>query len=124
MRNFRHRVARVHADALVEHLGFDGPGAAETPVIHGHLLDKRELDFVHGLEAVNVLLKGFFEAGARLIAEDDAVGEQAVAQGVLGGAALPRFGFWSVRARPIGTRGQDLFFGSHTILRLQDRAEV
>lgn len=67
---------------LIEHAGFDGEGAAQAPVGGDHLFDEPELDFVDGAEAVDVGIDQCLEDGAALIAEEHALGEQAVAHGV------------------------------------------
>jgi len=60
---------------VLEHAGFDGPGAAHAPVGTYHLLDEADLDAVGGLEALRVKVDEGVEAFAFLGLEDDALGE-------------------------------------------------
>ena len=46
---------------IFEQSGFDGQGAAETPVGGDHLLDHGELHAIGGLEAIEVLVHDSFE---------------------------------------------------------------
>jgi hypothetical protein len=64
--------------------GFDGPGAAQAPEGGDHFLDDAELDVVDGAVALDVLVEEDVEVLAALVGQDDAVGEQAVADGVEG----------------------------------------
>jgi hypothetical protein len=68
----------LESDLVIERSGFDGPGAALAPVRGAHFLDHAQLDFVGGLEAVDVLLHEKQEALARFMVENDTVGAQAV----------------------------------------------
>ena len=79
-------------DGVVEEAGFDGPGAAHAPVGGGHFLDHAELDPVGGGEAVEVVREQSLERLARFVAEDYAIGEQAVADGILAGDFALAFG--------------------------------
>jgi hypothetical protein len=92
---------------VLEHAGFDGPGAAHAPVGTDHLLDEAELDAIGGPEAVQVEVEEGFEAFAFLVLEDDAAGEQAMAQGVLSGTALAFGRDRAVGAGAIGAGGLD-----------------
>jgi hypothetical protein len=74
---------------VFEQAGFDGPGAAHAPVRGNHFLDHAEFHAIRGLEAVQVLGQQGFEGCAGFLIQDDAAGEQAVADGVLGRALLP-----------------------------------
>ena len=64
--------------------GFHGPGAAQAPDGDDHFFDDGELDVVDGVVAADVLVEVGVEALAGLIAQDDSLGEQAVADGVEG----------------------------------------
>ena len=83
----------VHVFAAVEevvvvHAGFDIDEAAEAPAGGGHGGDELEFDGVLGLEAVDVAVEEELVVGVEFVGEDDVVGGEAVAAGVLGG-----FGF-------------------------------
>jgi hypothetical protein len=58
---------RLERHLPIEQAGFDGPGAALAPVSGAHFLDHAELDFVGGLEAVDVLLEENQEVLARFV---------------------------------------------------------
>ncbi len=72
-------------DLLLQHSGFEGPGAAQTPVGRGHLLDHPQLEAVGGLEAIEIVAHEAFETLGGLVVEEEALGEEAVAGGVAGG---------------------------------------
>jgi hypothetical protein len=72
------------ADFVAVEAGFDGPGAAHAPEGGGHFLDDAELDAVDGAEALDVLVEEGVEVLAGLVGQDDAPGERAVADGVVG----------------------------------------
>jgi hypothetical protein len=67
---------------LIEHAGFERPGAALAPVSGAHFLDHAELDFAGGAEAVDVLLEENREVLARFAIRNDTFGAQAVTDGV------------------------------------------
>jgi hypothetical protein len=75
---------RLVVDGLREHVGFNGPGAAQTPEGGDHFLDDAELDVVDGVVELDVLVHEDVEAGAGLGGQDHALGEKAVADGVEG----------------------------------------
>jgi hypothetical protein len=62
-------------EAVVEQLGFDGPGAAHAPPGCGHFLDEAELDAVGRLEARQVFGQDGFESFGRFVLQEDAAGE-------------------------------------------------
>ena len=75
---------RLGVDGVGLQLGFDGPGAAQTPEGGDHVLDDAAFDVVDGVVELDVLVHEDVEAGAVLGGQDDALGEQAVADGVEG----------------------------------------
>ena len=81
-------------DGVVVEAGFDGPGAAHAPEGGGHFLDDAEFDVVGGAVAVDVLGQEDVEVLAGLGAQDDALGEKAVADGVEGRSFFPRRVWW------------------------------
>lgn len=81
--------------ALVHEAGLDGPGAAKAPESGGHFLDHAEFDAIGGAESPDVLGNHPIEVRGGLIGEDHLFGEQAVAEGVEGGALFARDGFGS-----------------------------
>ena len=89
-------------DAVIEKPGLDGPGAAHAPIGGGHFLDHAEFDSIAGSEALDVLGQEVFKALPGFVAENDAIGEQAVAGGVGGGAAPAFRGGGSQRFRAVG----------------------
>ena len=91
---------------FVDGTGLDGPAAAHAPVSGDHLFDHAELHFVGGLEAVDVLLEEGAEVFGVLTFEDDAIGEQAVADGVDGRTLLTLGRNWSAGAGAVGPRGK------------------
>src|ERR1039457_3602142 len=74
--------------AVIEQSRLNGPGAAEAPVGGGHFLDHAELDAIEGAEAVHVVLQHSLEVLVRLAGHNDALGEQAMAHGVICGTAF------------------------------------
>jgi hypothetical protein len=56
---FHRSAVGLEGHLLIEHAGFERPGAALTPVRGAHFLDHAELDFVGGLEAVDALMRTF-----------------------------------------------------------------
>jgi hypothetical protein len=92
---------------VFEQAGFDGPSAAHAPVRGNHFLDHAEFHAIGGLEAVEVLGQQIFEGCAGFLIQDDAAGEQAVADGVLGRAMLPLRRGRTLRAGSVGARSQN-----------------
>ena len=78
----------LSCNLLFDHMGFEGPGAAETPERSHHFLNEAELDAIGGLEALEVLGEDGFEALGGLIFEENAAGQQSVAQSILGRTAF------------------------------------
>jgi len=89
-------------DAIVEHLGFDGPEAAQFPVGRSHFFEETEFHSALGIETIDVLLKQFFEVFPLFIFEDDTFGEEAVPDSVEGGAAFPFLSYRAARHCPVG----------------------
>ena len=92
------------ADGVIEEAGFDGPDTAEAPGGGDHLLDKAELDAVGGREPSEMLIEQGFEALLRLVGKDEALGEEPVANGVLGRVPLTFRSLGSQRAGAVGPR--------------------
>jgi len=97
-------------DIEIHHVGLDGHGAAETPAGGDHFFDEAELGVVLGGEALDVAIEERFEGVGTFIAEQDALGEQAVAQGVPGGARLALRSDGTAGARTIGAGSENTFF--------------
>jgi len=108
---------------IFEQSGFDGPGAAETPVGSDHFLDQGELHAIGGLQATEVLIEDGVKTFRLFIAHDDLAGEQPVTGGILRRTALAGDGdgfFWigdagrvfegaaGVVATVRGARGSDI----------------
>lgn len=92
---------------IFEQPGFEGPGAAETPVGSDHLLDHGELHAIGGLEAIEVLGEDRLETLRRFIAHDDLASEQAVAGGILRRPPLAPGGDRTGGASPIAPRSKN-----------------
>jgi hypothetical protein len=103
-----HAVERVAVgwagDLVIEHAGFDGPGAALAPAGGAHLLDEAELDFADGPEVLDVLVQEIQEILALFVFEDDAVSAQAVNDRVFGGTELSGRGGRPFREGAVGFR--------------------
>ena len=67
-------------------MGFDGPGAAQAPASGDHFFDHVEFEVVGGLEAIDVLGEECLKRFGRFVFENQAAGQKAVAQSILGGA--------------------------------------
>ncbi len=80
---------------LVNQAGLDGPGAAKAPESGRHFFDHAELDVIGGAEFADVLGNHKIEVRGGLIGEDHLFGEEAVAEGVEGGALFAGDGFGS-----------------------------
>jgi hypothetical protein len=89
--------------------GFDGPGAAHAPEGGGHFLDDAEFDVVGGAVAVDVLGHEDVEVLAGLGAQDDALGEKAVADGVEGRRLLSGGCGGAAGAGTVGAGRKDAF---------------
>ncbi len=70
---------------VLQEAGFDGPVAVEAPVGGSHFFDEGVFDAIGGLEAVEVLVEHGEEVFGRFALEDEATGEQAMADRVAGG---------------------------------------
>ena len=91
----------------VEHIGFDGPEAARTPEGGDHVFDESDLDIVLGEEAAEIGLEFLAETLLGFPGHDDALGEDAVADGVLGGAEFTLGGFGPAGEAAVGAAGED-----------------
>ncbi|SPF32597.1 hypothetical protein SBA4_120026 [Candidatus Sulfopaludibacter sp. SbA4] len=98
---------------VIEHAGFESPGAAHAPTGGGYFLDHAELHVIGGLEAVDELFQVVFEDIARFVLHQKDVGQQSVAHGVARRALLPLRGGGTARARSVGARSQDASQGRH-----------
>jgi len=101
---------------VLEEAGFDGPGAAQAPGSGGHFLDDTDLDTILGRETVEVLGGEGIEALAAFLLENDAAGEQAMAQGVAGRGELAFGCSGTARAEAVGTGGKDTSHRRHLSL--------
>jgi len=70
----------LEGDLFIDQGGFDRPRAALAPVGGAHFLDHVELDFVGGLEAVDVLLEESQEVLARFVVQNDTFGAETVTE--------------------------------------------
>jgi len=102
---------------LIEGGGFDGPEAAQAPDGGDHFLDQRLSGEVGGGEAAEEILVEFAEGVGGLVGEEDAVGQDAVAEGIEAGAALALGGFGAAGAGAVGAGGADAEFGGWTFDR-------
>jgi hypothetical protein len=94
----------LESDLFIEQGGFNGPGAALAPVRGAHLLDHAELDFVGGLEAVDVLLEENQEVLARFVVQNDTFGAETVTESVERGTFFSRGSGRPFREGAIGFR--------------------
>jgi hypothetical protein len=97
------------ADFVIEQGGFDGPEAAESPGGGDHFLDGGVLDVIGGVEFLDVVLVDDLEGVAAFVVEEDAFRQEAVAEGVLGRAALAFFGFGASGFGAVGAGGEGTF---------------
>jgi hypothetical protein len=98
-------------EALVQQLGFDGPGAAHAPPGGDHLFDDAELDAVGWLEALQVAGQDLRETGGRFVFQEYDAGEQGVAARVLRRDLFAGLGDRAARAGAIGSGGLDFSYG-------------
>ena len=96
---------------VFEHFGFEGPSAAEAPVGGGELLDEAVLEIVDGGEALDEDVAEGLEVAGGLVADEDLLGEQAMAGGIGGGARLAFGGDGAGGAGGVGAIGSETFFG-------------
>jgi len=100
----------------IEGAHFDGAGAAGPPIGGNHFFDDGELDCVDGLKTGHVGIVDFAKGIGIFVAEQQALGENAVFEGVLGrpGFALGSFGTAGQGA--VGAiRGETFFRDDHGI---------
>jgi hypothetical protein len=96
---------------LVEGGGFDGPEAAQAPDGGDHFLHQSLSGEVGGGETAEEIFVEFAESVGGLVGEEDAVRQDAVAEGVEGRAALALGGFGAAGECAIGAGGADAAFG-------------
>jgi hypothetical protein len=96
---------------LIEGGGFDGPEAAQAPDGGDHFLDQSLSGEIGGGEAAEEILVEFAESVGGLVGEEDAVGQNAVAEGIEAGAALALGGFGAAGAGAVSAGGADAAFG-------------
>src|SRR5205814_491158 len=94
---------------FVEQCLLDGGGAAKPPISASQLFDHAEFDAVAGADFLDIFVEDDEEVFAALAFEDHAIGEEAVADGVLGGAAFTGRSLWSPGK---GTIASGCFFSS------------
>ncbi len=97
------------SDFVIEQGGFDGPDAAETPGGGDHFLDGGVLDVIGGVEFLEVVLVDDLKGVAAFVVEEDAFRQEAVAERVLGRAALALFGFGASGFGAVGAGGEGTF---------------
>jgi hypothetical protein len=88
---------------LIHQVSLDGPSAAKAPERGGHFLDHAEFDAIGGVESVNVLGNHTIEVRGSLIGEEHLFSEQAMAEGVAGGALFAGDGPGSAGTGAVGT---------------------
>jgi hypothetical protein len=103
------RGVSAFADFVIEQGGFDGPEAAETPGGGDHFLDGGVLDVIGGVEFLDVVLVDDLKGFAAFVVEEDAFRQEAVAEGILGRAALALFGFGASGFGAVGAGGDGTF---------------
>jgi hypothetical protein len=89
----------------IEEAALDGPGAAGFPLRGGHIFDEGIFEVANGLEFPDQGLDEGLESVGGLAIEDDGVGEEAVLEGVQGGALFPIGRDRAAGAGAIGPRG-------------------
>ena len=114
-------VGRQTGHLEFEHAGLHGPGAVEAPFRNHHFRNHAVFDAIGRLETVEVLLPKGGEGFVRLALEKDALGEQAVMEGVLGGTLFSFGGGRPVRFGAIGAGGLDFSFRWHYDTRVEGR---
>ena len=90
------------ADAGIEHAGFDGHGAAETPEGAGDIFHHAFFNCILGLEKFAVGIEHEIKQIAGFILDDNAARKKAMAHGSERRAALALRGFGSAREGSIG----------------------
>ena len=95
------------ADGLFHQAILDGPGAAHAPIGGNHFLDHGELDAIGGGETLLMLGDELVEALTRFVFQDNALGQETVAEGVGGGALFPLRGDGASGAGSVGSRRVD-----------------
>ena len=115
---------RLVVDGVGVQLGFDGPGAAQTPEGGDQFLDDAEFDIVDGAVELDVLVHEDVEAGLVLGGQDHALGEQAVADGVEGRGLFSGGCDGAARAGAVGAGRKNSFEGRHCILCHQSTSRV
>jgi hypothetical protein len=98
-------------EALVQQVGFDGPGAAHAPPGGAHFFDEAELDAIGWLEAGEVVGHDLLEAFGIFVLEEYDAGEQGVAARVLGRDVFTGLRGRAVGACAVGAGGLDSSYG-------------
>jgi hypothetical protein len=96
---------------VFEHFGFEGPGAAETPVGRGEFLDEAVFEIVDGGEALEEDVAEGFEVVGRLVADEDLFGEEILASGNGDGAGLAFGGDRAGGTGGVGAIGLEALLG-------------
>jgi hypothetical protein len=102
---------RLGLHGLFEHLGLNGPSAAEAPIRRGEFLDHAEFEIVHGFEPGGEHLTEGREVLGGFVTDEDLFGEQTVAHGVERGALFAGLGSGSSGLGGVGAIGAKTFFG-------------
>jgi hypothetical protein len=97
-------LAGVSGEAAGHKLGFHGPGAAHAPVRGHHFLNQGFFDAIDGAEPIQVLREEGLEALQRLAGQDDTVGQQTVADSILGRAGFAFRGRGATGKSAVGLR--------------------
>ena len=87
---------------FVDEAGFDGPGAAQTPMGCDHLLDHGEFQAGGRPQVVDVVGKRGSEGFRTFVFQDHTLSQQAVAASVLSGALFPLRGERAVGESSVG----------------------
>jgi hypothetical protein len=98
---------RLMAEGLFHEAILDGPGAAHAPIGRGHFFDHAELNAIGGGEPRGMLADEVVKARTRFVFEDHALGQEAVAKGVGGGAFLAIGGDGASGAGSVGAGSID-----------------
>ena len=95
------------ADGLFHQAILDGPGAAHAPIGGDHFLDHGELDAIGRGETLLMLGDELVEALTGFVFQDNALGQETVAEGVGGGVFFALRGYGATGAGSVGARRVD-----------------
>ncbi len=102
-------VVHIHFAAVTDFAGdvgaFEGPDALLAPPAGDHFLDEGAFDGGAGAEGVVKFSEELLETGLVLAGNDEALGEDGVADGIEGGIVLAGGGDGAARFGAIGARG-------------------